>query len=146
MPANAHSLAAADRAANARGPANAVDPGSAIGAGSAHGPAGAVGLANGGGQGADRPGSTDGLLGGGTANRGLVVRAGSTVRRPLPPSRAATHALLAHLAAAGFDGAPRVLGTDATTETLTYIDGWAGVPPLRDDMLTDRALISVAEL
>jgi hypothetical protein len=83
---------------------------------------------------------------GGTANRGLVIRAGHVVRRPLAPSWAATHALLAHLAAVGFDGAPRVLTTDATTETLTYMDGWAAIPPLRDDMLTDQVLVSVAEL
>src|SRR5487761_228515 len=98
--------------------------------------------------GADGPvrGGADGPMRGGTANRGLVVRAGPLVRRPLAPCTAATHALLAHLAAAGFDGAPRVLSADATTETLTYIDGWAAVPPLRDDMLTDQALVSVAEL
>jgi aminoglycoside phosphotransferase (APT) family kinase protein len=88
----------------------------------------------------------DGPMPGGTANRGLVVRAGAVVRRPLPPSSAATHALLAHLSAAGFDGAPRLLAADATTETLTYIDGWAAVPPLRDDMLSDQALVSVADL
>jgi Phosphotransferase enzyme family len=87
-----------------------------------------------------------GPLPGGTANRGLVIRAGARVHRPVAPSRAATHALLAHLAEVGFDGAPRVLATDATTETLTYIDGWAAVPPLRGDALTDRALVSVAEL
>ena len=90
--------------------------------------------------------SADGPMHGGAANRGLVVRAGAVVRRPLAPATAATHALLAHLTAVGFDGAPRVLATDATTETLTYIDGWAAVPPLRADMLTDQALVSVAEL
>lgn len=83
---------------------------------------------------------------GGTANRGLVVRAGHLVRRPLAPSPAATHALLAHLATVGFDGAPRVLAADATTETLTFIDGRAAIPPLQDDMLTEQALVSVAEL
>jgi hypothetical protein len=88
----------------------------------------------------------DGPMHGGTANRGLVVRAGAVVRRPLAPSSAATHALLAHLSAAGFDGAPRLLAADAATETLTYIDGWAAVPPLRDDMLSDEALVSVADL
>ena len=88
----------------------------------------------------------DGPLPGGTANRGLVVRAGAEVRRPLAPRSAATHALLAHLAAAGFDGAPRVLASGASTETLTYIDGWAAVPPLRDEMLSDQALVSIAEL
>jgi Phosphotransferase enzyme family len=89
---------------------------------------------------------TDGLMSGGTANRGLVERVGNTVRRPIAPCGTATHALLAHLAAVGFDGAPRVLAADATTETLTYMDGRAAVPPLPDDMLTDRALASVAEL
>jgi Phosphotransferase enzyme family len=88
----------------------------------------------------------DGPMPGGTANRGLVVRAGHLVRRPLAPSRAATHALLAHLATVGFAGAPRVLAADATTETLTYIDGRAAIPPLPDDMLTDQALVSVGEL
>jgi hypothetical protein len=88
----------------------------------------------------------DGPLAGGTANRGLVIRVGHTVRRPAAPSRAATHALLAHLAAAGFDGAPRLLATDATTDTLTYIDGRAAAPPLLEQMLTDAALISIAGL
>jgi hypothetical protein len=90
--------------------------------------------------------TTDGPMPGGTANRGLVVRAGAMVRRPLAPRSAATHALLAHLSAAGFDGAPRLLASDASTEMLTYIDGWAAVPPLRDEMLSDQALVSVADL
>ena len=65
----------------------------------------------------------DGPMAGGTANRGLVQRVGGTVRRPLAPGGAATHALLGHLAAAGFHGAPRVISADASTETLSYIDG-----------------------
>ena len=88
----------------------------------------------------------DGPMPGGTANRGLVHRVGDTVRRPVAPCQAATHALLAHLASGGFDGAPRVLATDASTETLTYLEGRAGVPPMRADMLTDQALESVATL
>jgi hypothetical protein len=80
----------------------------------------------------------DGPMPGGTANRGLVHRIGDTVRRPVAPCRAATHALLAHLASAGFDGAPRVLATDAATETLTYLDGRAGVPPLAPTCLPTR--------
>jgi hypothetical protein len=83
---------------------------------------------------------------GGTANRGRVVRVGGTVLRPTAPCRPATHALLGHLAAAGFDGAPRVLAAGPLTETLTYIDGRAAVPPLTEDMLTDEALVSVAVL
>ena len=90
--------------------------------------------------------AADGPMPGGTANRGLVERAGNTVRRPVAPCGTATHALLAHLAAVGFDGAPRLLAADAMTETLTYIDGRAAVPPLPDEMLTDQALASVAEL
>ena len=38
----------------------------------------------------------------------------------------------------GFDGAPRVLAADATTDTLTYIDGaFAATPPLLEEVLTD---------
>ncbi len=85
-------------------------------------------------------------LPGGTANRGLVIRVGSAVLRPTAPCWRATHALLAHLSASGFDGAPRVLAAGPRTETLTYIDGRAGVPPLAPDMLTDAALVSVADL
>jgi hypothetical protein len=85
-------------------------------------------------------------LPGGTANRGLVVRVGDTVRRPTAPCWPATHALLAHLAQVGFDGAPRVLAADPAIETLTYIDGQAAVPPLAEDTLTDAALVSVADL
>jgi Phosphotransferase enzyme family len=68
------------------------------------------------------------------------------VRRPIAPCWPATHALLAHLAQVGFDGAPRVLAADSATETLTYIDGQAAVPPLAEDVLTDTALVSVADL
>lgn len=85
-------------------------------------------------------------LPGGTANRGLVIRVGGTVLRPAAPCRPATHALLGHLAEAGFDGAPRVLAAGPYSETLTYIDGQAAVPPLAEDILTDDALVSVADL
>src|SRR5215510_4521847 len=85
-------------------------------------------------------------LPGGTANRGLVIRVGDTVVRPAAPCWRATHALLDHLASVGFDGAPRVLAVGPITETLTYIDGRAGVPPLAEDTLTDAALVSVADL
>jgi Phosphotransferase enzyme family len=87
-----------------------------------------------------------GSLPGATANRGLVVRVGDTVLRPTAPCWRATHALLAHLSAVGFDGAPRVLAVSPSTEMLTYIDGQAAVPPLPEDTLTDAALVSVADL
>jgi phosphotransferase family enzyme len=85
-------------------------------------------------------------LPGATANRGRVIRVGGTVRRPLAPCRRATHALLAHLAAVGFDGAPRVLAVSPPTEVLTFMEGQAAVPPLAGDLLTDAALVSVADL
>ena len=71
---------------------------------------------------------------------------GQTVRRPATPYRAATHALLAHLAAVGFDGAPRLLGADAATDTLSYIEGQAATAPLAGETLTDTALVSIAGL
>jgi len=86
------------------------------------------------------------LLYGGTANRGRVARVGDTVVRPTTPCWPATHALLRHLAAVGFDGAPRVLATAPASETLTYIEGRAAVPPLAEDTLTDAALVSVVDL
>jgi hypothetical protein len=85
-------------------------------------------------------------LPGATANRDRVIRVGGTVRRPIAPCRRATHAFLAHLAEAGFDGAPRVLAVGPTTEVLTYMEGQAAVPPIADSMLTDAALVSVADL
>ena len=71
---------------------------------------------------------------------------GDTVIRPIAPCWPATHALLAHLSAAGFDGAPRVLAVSPSTEMLTYMHGQAAVPPLAADTLTDAALVSVADL
>jgi hypothetical protein len=68
------------------------------------------------------------------------------VVRPTAPCWRATHALLDHLAAVGFDGAPRVLAAGPVTETLTYMDGRAAVLPLTADTLTDTALVSVADL
>jgi Ser/Thr protein kinase RdoA (MazF antagonist) len=87
------------------------------------------------------------VLHGGTANRGLVVRAGDTVRRPLRRTSAATHALLRHLADVGFDGAPRFLGVDDRgREVLTFLPGTPVVPPYPAWALTDEALASVAHL
>jgi Ser/Thr protein kinase RdoA (MazF antagonist) len=61
--------------------------------------------------------------------RGLIsaaVRAGQTVRRPAVP---AADALLSHLAAAGFSGAPRYLGRDGQGRSmLSWIDGWCPGP------------------
>ena len=66
--------------------------------------------------------------------------------RPLAPCWPATHALLTHLSAVGFDGAPRVLAANSGTEILTYMHGQAAVPPLAGKVLADAALVSVADL
>ena len=86
-------------------------------------------------------------LTGGTANQGLVVRLGDTVRRPWRPTTPSTHALLMHLQEVGFDGAPRLLGVDERgREVLTYVPGTAISPPYPPWSLTTSALESVARL
>jgi hypothetical protein len=86
-------------------------------------------------------------LAGGTANRGLVVRAGHTVRRPRQPTAAAVHALLQHLENVGFDGAPRYLGEDQDgREVLSFIEGDVPIAPYPAWALTDESLVSVATL
>jgi Ser/Thr protein kinase RdoA (MazF antagonist) len=53
-----------------------------------------------------------------------VVRVGDTVRRPATAASAFIATLLSHLAAEGFDGAPRHLGWDERgRDILTYIPG-----------------------
>lgn len=57
-------------------------------------------------------------------NTGGAVRIGSTVRRTAGPWTPAVHALLGHLAARAFTGAPRALGFDGQgREVLTFLDG-----------------------
>jgi hypothetical protein len=86
-------------------------------------------------------------LPGGIANQGRVVRVGDTVRRPLRSTSPAAHALLRHLEAVGFSGAPRILGIDAQDrEVLSYLPGRTVIPPYPDWAFTDDALASVARL
>lgn len=86
-------------------------------------------------------------LDGGTANRGLVVRVADTVRRPQSPASPAVHALLRHLEAVGFEGAPRYLGQDDNgREVLSYIEGDVPLLPTPSWALTEDALASVASL
>ena len=71
-----------------------------------------------------------------------VVRVGDTVRRPLGPNAAFVHALLRHLEAVGFSGAPRLLGVDGQgREVLTYVPGAVVLegPPLSDTQLVAAA-------
>jgi Phosphotransferase enzyme family len=76
-----------------------------------------------------------------------VVRVGRTVRRPMRAHTPAVHALLRHLEAVGFGGAPRVLGVDAQNrEVLTYLPGQVPHRPLPGYALSEATLIALAEL
>jgi len=60
-----------------------------------------------------------------------IVRIGDTVRRPLHRNSEFVHALLRHLEAVGFDGAPRLLGIDEHgREILSFIEGVAHAEPV----------------
>ncbi|HEY9523057.1 MAG TPA: phosphotransferase [Thermopolyspora sp.] len=75
------------------------------------------------------------------------MRVGDTVRRPVRPSTPAVHAFLRYLAAAGFDGAPRVLGVDAAgREVLSYLPGCTATRPLPAYAVSDETLIALARL
>jgi Ser/Thr protein kinase RdoA (MazF antagonist) len=73
-----------------------------------------------------------------------VVRVGDTVRRPTGSHSPFVHRLLRQLEASGFDGAPRLLGTDERgREILSYLEGW--VPP-NLDRFGDTTLAAAARL
>jgi len=75
-----------------------------------------------------------------------VVRVGNTVRRPTTASSDAIRALLLHLEQAGFDGAPRYLGTDEQgRQVLSYIEGEVP-PPYPAWSMTDMALADLGRL
>lgn len=72
-------------------------------------------------------------------NVGGAVLVDGSVRRPTGPWTPAVHELLAHLAAVGLRGVPRVLGTDEQgREMLTYLPGRVLEP--------DRELPSLAQI
>jgi hypothetical protein len=75
------------------------------------------------------------------------VRVGDTVRRLPRPFSPSVRALLRHLEAVGFDGAPRHLGVDERgREILSYLDGEVPRPPYPDWAMTDRALVDLGGL
>src|SRR4051794_5920278 len=77
---------------------------------------------------------------------GGAIRRGEVVIRPGGPWTPAVHAVLNHLHAAGFAGAPRVLGIDEQgREMLTYLEGrTVGVElPWPSWVHTDAALAQV---
>jgi hypothetical protein len=85
-------------------------------------------------------------LAGGNMNSG-VVRVGDTVRRPAGAWTPAVHALLHHLHAVGFHGAPRPLGIDDQgREVLTFIPGTVAWPDNFHLLYGDDQLRRVARL
>ncbi|MEU6711982.1 aminoglycoside phosphotransferase family protein [Nonomuraea sp. NPDC046802] len=84
------------------------------------------------------------LTGGGVNH---VVRIGETVRRPAGPWTPAVHALLGHLAARGFAGAPRCHGIDGDgREILDFVPGDVPHYPVPEWAWTDEALARVGAL
>lgn len=76
-----------------------------------------------------------------------VVRIGDTVRRPRSAVSDWVAAYLHHLAAAGFDGAPRHLGTDGRgRDVLTYVSGDVPGDPVEPWATRDEVLPGVARL
>lgn len=78
---------------------------------------------------------------------GGVVRVGDTVRRPAGPWTPAVHALLDHLNAVGFAGAPRPLGLDERgREVLSFVSGVVAWPDHFHLLRPDDQLRRVARL
>ncbi|WP_211261641.1 phosphotransferase [Pseudonocardia acaciae] len=85
-------------------------------------------------------------LTGGNTSAG-VVRVGNTVRRPAGPWTPSVQALLTHLRAVGYPGAPRPLGVDERgREVLEFVPGsvpWPGHVHLLEP---DNAVLTVGRL
>jgi hypothetical protein len=80
-------------------------------------------------------------------NTSSVWRRGATIRRSTGPWTPAVHGLLRHLEAAGFQGAPRVLGLDEQgREVLTYLEGEVPVYPTAPELWAEEVLEGVAFL
>jgi len=83
----------------------------------------------------------------GSRGRARTWPVGDTVRRPTTPSSDAIRALLLHLEQAGFEGAPRYLGTDDQgRQVLSYIEGQVPLPPYPAWSMTDTALADLGRL
>src|SRR5690349_8585757 len=102
----------------------------------------------------NRPGAGEVPLPSGRMTSG-IVRRGDLLLRPMGPWSPSVHEYLRHLEAAGFEGSPRVLGTEGNMEVLTFIDGEVAMDPCREPghghglppyARTDRALRGAAEL
>jgi aminoglycoside phosphotransferase (APT) family kinase protein len=84
---------------------------------------------------------------GGMDPRYAPVRIGDTVRRAEGSSRAAVRELLLHLEGAGFEGAPRHLGTDEQgREVLSWVEGDVPLPPYPAWAMSEPALADLGAL
>lgn len=83
-------------------------------------------------------------LNGGNSNQ--VWREGQTVIRQRGPWSSFVHQLLQYLTANGFHLSPVLLDTNATTETLNFIEGAVGHEPLTPDMRSDQVVIEAGQL
>ena len=84
---------------------------------------------------------------GGMDPRWAPVRVGDTVRRAVGSDRPGVTALLEHLEAVGFDGAPRHRGFDEQgRQILTWIPGDVPLPPYPDWAMTEQALADLGGL
>lgn len=96
-------------------------------------------------EGLGSPECVEEVLEGGGVN--VVTRIGHTVRRPAHPWTTTVHALLGHLAAEGFGGAPAVHGFDEQgREVLGFVPGVVGHYPLTEEVRSESALLSAAGL
>ena len=76
-----------------------------------------------------------------------MQRVGDTIRRPTGPWTPTVHALLDHLARAGFHGAPRVLGIDEQErEMLSLLAGEVARRPWPHILHTYAGLITLAQM
>lgn len=94
--------------------------------------------------------TADGLpeipLAGGDVTEG-IVRIGDTVRRPPGPHSPLVRLVLEHLAAVGFSGCPRWLGTDPRgRDVLSYVDGEVAGRPWPAWVADEERIRSVARL
>jgi hypothetical protein len=84
---------------------------------------------------------------GGMDPRYAPVRIGDTVHRPAGSSREGVRALLRHLEAVGFDGAPRHLGVDDEgREVVSFIEGEVPLPPYPAWAMTELAIADLGRL
>ncbi|MDP1420482.1 aminoglycoside phosphotransferase family protein [Peribacillus simplex] len=80
-------------------------------------------------------------------NVSKVYRSGDTVRRELKPDSPKIHKLLEHLENKGFSYAPKFLGIDEKgREILSFIEGEAGIYPLKEYIWSDDVLMEIAKM